>query len=150
MLAFPSITPVMAPSASRSTAERGRVFSRTALRAGRCALKWRPRYGRRSVSMSSAQRAGAWIVRKPPSGKARPRLFCFPYAGGGASAYRGWAEALPSLEVCAVQAPGRETRIGEAPLTRLEPLADAATAAIRPLLDRPFAFFGYSLGGFVA
>jgi medium-chain acyl-[acyl-carrier-protein] hydrolase len=91
----------------------------------------------------------AWIVRKPRP-RAKVRLFCFPYAGGGASIYRAWPDALPHLDVCAIQPPGRETRMREPPFTRLDPLVDAAVEAILPLLDQPFAFFGYSLGAYVA
>lgn len=91
----------------------------------------------------------AWIVRKPRP-QARVRLFCFPYAGGGASIYRAWPDALPHLDVCAIQPPGRETRMREAPFQSLDALVDGAVAAITPLLDQPFAFFGYSLGAYVA
>jgi medium-chain acyl-[acyl-carrier-protein] hydrolase len=91
----------------------------------------------------------AWIVRKPRP-QAKVRLFCFPYAGGAASVYRVWPDALPYLDVCALQPPGRETRMREEPLTRIEPLVEAVVEAITPLLDLPFAFFGYSLGAQVA
>src|SRR5262245_53852972 len=94
--------------------------------------------------MSSAP--SAWFVRKPRP-KARLRLFCFPYAGGGASLYRAWPDALPHLDICAVQPPGREARLREAPFTALPALADELAEAVRPLLDLPYAFFGYSLGG---
>src|SRR4051812_43491163 len=90
-----------------------------------------------------------WIVRKSRS-QARLRLFCFPYSGGGAGAFRGWADAMPSLDVCAIQAPGREARMREPALTRMEPLVAALTEVIRPLAGEPYAFFGHSLGSFVA
>lgn len=90
-----------------------------------------------------------WIVRKARP-NARIRLFCFPYSGGGAASFRGWADAMPSLEVCALQAPGRESRMRETAFTRIEPLVEAIVAAIRPMLDRPFAILGHSLGSFVA
>jgi surfactin synthase thioesterase subunit len=76
------------------------------------------------------------------------RLFCFPYAGGGAAVFRDWPAALPAdIEVAAVQLPGREWRIKEAPLASLTALAQDALAAIQPYLDKPFALLGASMGG---
>ena len=76
------------------------------------------------------------------------RLFCFPYAGSGAAMYRQWPERLPAdIEVAAVQLPGREWRIREAPLEDLGALAQDACAALQPFLDKPFALLGTSMGG---
>ncbi len=92
-----------------------------------------------------------WLKIFRPRPGATLRLFCFPYAGGGASVYRLWPDDLPDwVEVCAVQLPGRESRWREEPFLLMEPLADAATAALVPRLDRPFAFFGHSMGGALA
>jgi medium-chain acyl-[acyl-carrier-protein] hydrolase len=78
---------------------------------------------------------------------ARLRLFCLPYAGGSATVYRAWLDALPAgVEVCPVELPGRGARITERPFDRLAPLADAVAQALRPHLDRPFAIFGHSMG----
>lgn len=89
----------------------------------------------------------SWIAYSKPSPDARVRLFCFPHAGGGASLYRSWSDNLPpAIEVCPIQPPGREGRLGERPFTRIEPLVRAVSETILPLLDRPFAFFGHSLG----
>lgn len=38
----------------------------------------------------------------------------------------------------------------ETPFTRLSSLADTLAQALRPLLDKPFAFFGHSLGAVIA
>ncbi|MGO8777296.1 MAG: thioesterase II family protein [Terracidiphilus sp.] len=76
------------------------------------------------------------------------RLFCFPYAGGGSAAFAGWRGRLPG--VCPVLLPGRESRTAEAPFERMAPLVQALAAAIAPYLDRPFAFFGHSMGAAVA
>ena len=100
----------------------------------------------------SDQVGDTWLVRRGAPGPAvRTRLFCFPYAGVGASAYRLWSTGLPpALEVCAVQLPGRESRFREPPLDRI----DAAVAALVPVIgansDLPFAFFGHSMGAVVA
>jgi len=83
--------------------------------------------------------------------RAHLRLFCFPYAGGGASAYRGWAASLPAdVEVCPVQLPGRESRLREPAFVRPEPLVLALADVLQPLLDLPYAFFGHSLGALIA
>lgn len=82
---------------------------------------------------------------------AATRLVCLPYAGGSAAVYRTWDQLVPNdVEVCPVELPGRGRRIGEHPFSRLAPLVRALADAMEPLLDRPFALFGHSLGGLVA
>jgi medium-chain acyl-[acyl-carrier-protein] hydrolase len=78
-------------------------------------------------------------------------LFCFPYAGGAASVFRNWSDGLPAdVELCPVQLPGRGTRLTEPPYSRLSLLVEALAEGILPLLDKPFAFFGHSLGSLVS
>lgn len=90
-----------------------------------------------------------WITQANP--QARFRLFCFPYAGGGASIYHAWSRSLPAaIDVCAVQLPGRENRLREPLFTSLEPLIDALVRELTPFFDRPFAFFGHSLGALIS
>lgn len=85
------------------------------------------------------------------SERARWRLFCLPYAGGAANIYRSWLQALPEeIDVCAVELPGRGSRIKERPYTSLSLLVDSLSRALYPLLDRPFAFFGHSMGALLA
>lgn len=83
---------------------------------------------------------------------ARLRLFCFPHAGVGASAYRAWAGLVPdTVEVRAVQLPGRESRLREPCVTAMPALVEDVAAALEPLLfDRPFALFGHSMGALLA
>jgi len=100
--------------------------------------------------MTTATIVDSWIVCRKPNPQARLRLFCFPYAGSGASIFRTWTDGLPAdVEVCPVQFPGRGTRLMETPFTRLAPLIEALAQALVPLLDKPFAFFGHSLGALV-
>lgn len=79
------------------------------------------------------------------------RLFCFPYAGGGPSVYRGWDRELPpSIEVLRVALPGREGRFGERPLRDARTAVDALAEALSGFLEPPYAFFGHSLGALLA
>src|SRR5688572_15756506 len=88
-----------------------------------------------------------WLTKPLPNPQANVRLFCFPYAGGGALGFRHWTNYLPSaIEVCPLQLPGRETRMREAAYDRVLPLAQKIAEAIGPSLDKPFAFFGHSMG----
>jgi medium-chain acyl-[acyl-carrier-protein] hydrolase len=81
----------------------------------------------------------------------RHRLICFPYAGGGAGAFSGWVRALPAeIELTAVQLPGRQNRLLEDPASEVGALVREVTQALRPLLDRPFSFFGHSCGALLA
>jgi surfactin synthase thioesterase subunit len=92
-----------------------------------------------------------WIVGRKPNPQARSRLFCFPYAGGSASVFRTWSDGLPAnVEVCPVQFPGRGTRLMEPPFSQLSLLVESLAEALLPLLDKPFALFGHSLGSFVS
>lgn len=93
----------------------------------------------------------AWVVRPRPNPHARVRLFCFPYAGGAASIFYAWLDDLPcQVEICAIQLPGRERRLKEASFTRMEPLLEALAPMLQPYLDKPFAFFGHSMGAVIA
>ncbi len=92
-----------------------------------------------------------WLAYRKARPAAKLRLFCFHYAGGAASVFRTWQEALPaSVEVCAVQLPGRESRLREALFVSAEPLLDALAENLQPALDRPYAFFGHSMGAILA
>lgn len=92
-----------------------------------------------------------WLPYLRPSAKCRRRLFCFPYAGGGASTYLNWVDALPSgFELCAVQLPGRGVRLSEPSYDRLEDLVERLVDVLAPYLTVPFAFFGHSMGGLVS
>lgn len=91
-----------------------------------------------------------WLTFPQPNPQARLRLFCFPFGGAGASIFRSWANDLPSeVELCSIQLPGRESRLKEPPIERIELVIDALSQTLVPYLDRPFAFFGYSLGGLI-
>ena len=103
-----------------------------------------------STSSLSLAATRPWVVRFKPSPTARLRLFCFPYAGGGAAAYRPWVAGLPSsIELCAVKLPGREDRLREAPFERLSDLLPVLTQVVSSYTDMPYAFFGHSMGALI-
>ncbi len=77
-----------------------------------------------------------------------PRLFWFPHAGAGQSAKPLLANT--PANICPIVYPGRESRLAEAPFERMKPLIDGIAQAIEHYLDRPFAFFGHSMGAIVA
>ncbi|MCC6176230.1 MAG: thioesterase [Chloroflexi bacterium] len=92
-----------------------------------------------------------WTVRPRPLENPRLRLFCFPHSGGGAAQYTRWpADLPPDIEVCAVQLPGREQRVSEAPFSHMAPLVEELLRVLAPYFEAPFAFFGHSLGGFIS
>jgi medium-chain acyl-[acyl-carrier-protein] hydrolase len=92
-----------------------------------------------------------WIVRYRPNEQAKLRLFCIPYAGGGASIFHAWPDGLPAdVEVCGIQLPGRESRLRERAYVRIAPLIEALADALVPYLDRPFAFYGHSMGALIS
>jgi medium-chain acyl-[acyl-carrier-protein] hydrolase len=92
-----------------------------------------------------------WIKALTPNPRSRVRLFCFPYAGGNAAIFHDWTRALPpDVEVCAALLPGRGSRILEPPLTRLSAVVAHLADAITSYLDKPFTFFGHSMGALTA
>ncbi|WP_169808674.1 thioesterase II family protein [Microtetraspora niveoalba] len=89
-----------------------------------------------------------WLLHWRPLPDPALRMICFPYAGGGASLYRPWAETLPDeVGLCAVQPPGRQSRFSEPAFTSLTSMLPSLMNALAPLLDRPYVTFGHSLGG---
>lgn len=95
--------------------------------------------------------SNSWVKCPNPNPDAYLRLFCFPHVGGGASIFRKWSDYLPPyIEVCAIQLPGREDRLKEAPFTHISPLVQTLTQVLRPYLNRPFAFFGHSMGALIS
>ena len=91
-----------------------------------------------------------WLQRLVPRPDAPQRLFCFHHAGGGAAAFRLWPARLADFDVCAVQLPGRANRFVEPPMTDVGAVVDALVPVVLPLLDRPYALFGHSMGSAVA
>ncbi len=104
-----------------------------------------------AVTAATPIKATPWLLRFAPRPAARLRLFCFSYAGAGGAMYRTWLDALPpSIELCAVQLPGRENRFREPAFTSMQRLVETMVPALSPAFDLPYAFFGHSMGALVA
>lgn len=100
--------------------------------------------------MKNQQMFTPWLMNCPEN-KDRVRLFCLSYAGGGASSYRGWNKELSDdVGVYPIQLPGRENRIAEPALHEMSELVEHISKEIAPYLQRPFIFFGHSLGARIA
>ncbi|WP_175408013.1 thioesterase II family protein [Streptomyces sp. TRM64462] len=95
-----------------------------------------------------------WFRRFDEALPDAPRLICFPHAGGSASVYAPLARLLSGpLEVLAVQYPGRQDRRTEAPATSVTDLAARIAERLEAggvTGERPYAFFGHSMGALVA
>jgi acyl transferase domain-containing protein/surfactin synthase thioesterase subunit/acyl carrier protein len=103
------------------------------------------------ASARSKTSSDGWLVFPRPVPSPRARLFCFPFAGAGATAFRAWAESMPAdIELVAVEPPGRAGRIAETPVTSVKMFTDGLFPSLLSHLDRPFAFFGHCLGGVTA
>jgi surfactin synthase thioesterase subunit len=101
--------------------------------------------------MASPDDSDRWIRRLHPSPASDIRLVCFPHAGGAASYYLPLSKSLtPGVEVLAVQYPGRQDRRREQFIDDIHRLADCVVATLNLRDDRPFAFFGHSLGATLA
>lgn len=79
------------------------------------------------------------------------QLICFAHAGGGPASFGTWRRPLgPWFDVVPVILPGREGRLRETPVERIEQVVLPVTEALLQTIDRPFAFLGHSLGAAIA
>lgn len=104
----------------------------------------------------TAEQAQRWLPRLGPAPRPgqpppRVRLICWPFAGGSAASFAAWPAALhPSVEVRALQLPGRGVRMAETPLQRVDAARPQVLAALAHFSDLPLVFFGHSLGALLA
>ncbi len=83
-----------------------------------------------------------------PDASAALRLWCLPFAGGGAAVWHPWAARLAgAAEIIGVRLPGRENRLSEAPFVRLMALIPLLVELIAPFAQEDYALCGHSLGG---
>ena len=68
-------------------------------------------------------------TRQQDDRKEKRKLIIFPYAGGGASAFRKWHSLCQDTKLYVAQYPGRENRIGEPPIANFSTLLENIFAA---------------------
>lgn len=91
------------------------------------------------------------LFRAAPKSDAKVRVFCFPFAGGSVSTYMPWLKLLHAdAELIAIQLPGRGNRLLDIPYADIDLLVADLFAEIKPFLDRPYIFFGHSMGAKIA
>lgn len=79
------------------------------------------------------------------------KIFAFPYAIGGASAYKDLSNKLSEkgYELCAVNYSGHETRFDEKLIDSIQDIAQDMYNQISKYLDDDYCLLGYSMGGTV-
>lgn len=95
--------------------------------------------------------AASWLRFSEGAEAAPLRLVCFAHAGAGASSFNGWPRLLPPyIGLVKVQLPGREDNLVAPPFTTMAALLPPLLQQVAPLLNRPFALYGHSMGALVA
>ncbi|GAA0856507.1 thioesterase II family protein [Aliiglaciecola litoralis] len=92
-----------------------------------------------------------WFKAQATNSNGKIRLFCFPFAGAGASAYQGWQQHLhPDIQLISVQLPGRENRFSEPAISDMAELLALLTPLFTPFTLTPWAVFGHSMGAAIS
>ncbi|NLG95800.1 MAG: thioesterase [Chloroflexi bacterium] len=92
----------------------------------------------------------SWLRIARPTRSSEITLFCFPYSGASAAIYSSWVNNIPNVNVCPVELPGHGLRLSEPLYGNLMKVVELAAEALDPYLDRPFAFFGHSMGSLLS
>lgn len=88
-----------------------------------------------------------WFVTFKKNLEAKIRLIAFHHSGGAASTYFPWVKDLSSsIELMAIQLPGREGRFHEPLINRIEEITYNLSKEFLHYTDKPFFIFGHSLG----
>ena len=95
--------------------------------------------------------AGDWLLIPAPQRGPAFQLFCFPHAGGDATAYTPLAHALaPLAEVRALRMPARGGRHLDPMPSSFDALVRTVAAEVRRYRGGRFGFYGQSLGALLA
>ena len=91
------------------------------------------------------------IDRRLGMNRNRMKLFSFSYAGGSSTTFYKWRKWIDeSIELIAVELPGRGMRLAEPLLDNMNDVVHDVFSAIKDQLTGDYAFFGHSMGGLIA
>ncbi|MFF2658964.1 thioesterase II family protein [Kitasatospora sp. NPDC058032] len=145
-------TPTTDPASRPPVAARPPIRPRPRPDTG--AVPYRPAPARaRAVPATRPRTEGDWFLLPAPQPAGPVRLFCFPHAGGDATAFTPLARALaPAAEVWALRPPARGGRSRDPMPADFAALVEAVAGALAPHLGsgRRAAFYGQSFGALLA
>jgi medium-chain acyl-[acyl-carrier-protein] hydrolase len=93
----------------------------------------------------------AWWHQLHTDPNAVVRLWLFPCLGSGAAIWHPWIKPLAgAAEIVSVCLPGREARLNQAPVPRMDSLAGAIADQMYPYVDDRDVFCGAGMGALLA
>jgi medium-chain acyl-[acyl-carrier-protein] hydrolase len=101
-----------------------------------------------TASYDSGPRA---VVRLRGGADSSVTLLCVPQAGGGVAAFQRLQSCMPAhVGLCAVRLPGRESRLREPPVRRMDQAVAEILRDLEVTGPAPLALLGYCSGAFIA
>lgn len=88
-----------------------------------------------------------WIQALGQHQNAKIRLFCFHYSGGSSAFFYSWLNKIPhTVDLLTVELPGRGSNLDESLLYDMQTVVSKLLEHMTDYLDKPFIFFGHSMG----
>lgn len=115
-----------------------------------CFGAYRQRVARPTMDAAAAER---WLHVDTPRPLAKARLVCLPWAGGSSRIFSPW-QLGKDVEVVSVIMPGRDSRLGEKPLSDVYLVAETVIRALETMGwlkegEPPLSLFGISYSSYV-
>lgn len=89
-----------------------------------------------------------WLKLATVPEQAEWSLICLPFAGGYAEYFLPWQHRLTNGALVPIQLPARSYRWQEQAITSMDELIEQLIPEIVPIItQRPYVFFGHSMGG---